>query len=70
MKTLMPLFQMRFLKAERWTTKNLFPAIRMAKSTDVPGAKLLRQAFDAPWQASGFERSPSYDLNGDWKKLN
>ena len=37
---------------------------------DVSAARLLRPAFDALWQASGFERSPSYDLNGDWKKLN
>jgi hypothetical protein len=36
---------------------------------DVPAAKILRPAFDTLWQASGFERSPSYDKEGDWKKL-
>ena len=31
----------------------------------VPAAKILRPAFDALWQASGFERSPSYDK--EWR---
>jgi Putative DNA-binding domain len=42
----------------------------VVESYDVPAGRLLRPAFDALWQASGFERSPSYDTNGDWKKSN
>jgi hypothetical protein len=35
---------------------------------DTPATTLLRPAFDALWQASGFERSRSYDAEGAWVK--
>jgi hypothetical protein len=48
--------------------KECLPGNSDGEKYGCPCGKLLRQAFDALWQASGFERSPSYDLNGDWKK--
>ena len=48
---------------------SLFLPDIIVEAYDVPAARLLRPAFDALWQASGFARSPSYDKEGDWKKL-
>jgi hypothetical protein len=36
---------------------------------DFPVATSLRPAFDAIWNAYGYERSPSYRANGEWKPI-
>ncbi|MFQ5853848.1 MAG: helix-turn-helix domain-containing protein, partial [Candidatus Binatia bacterium] len=40
----------------------------IVESYGTPATTLFRPAFDALWQAGGFERSPSYDKNENWKK--
>lgn len=40
----------------------------IVENYDVNAATLLRPTFDTLWQACGFEQSPSYDNEGNWKK--
>lgn len=44
----------------------LVPEI-MLESLDCDVAEVMRPAFDAVWNASGFPRSMNYDDNGKWK---
>lgn len=47
----------------------LIPDVAVEESTTEPGAA-LRPVFDAIWQACGFERSWSYDKEGNWVRHN
>lgn len=41
------------------------PTVVVQSAAEAP-AHILRPAFDAVWQASGFPRSPYYDEDGNW----